>query len=148
MGTFNYAAMIQKLQDAWVEFNSLVPTYQRQLGIMRQLKVENSLCSKLVLDKIPKSFLRDERPRNEFLNLPDLTAAINYLYDRTPCELERLLREVEAEKQGAFYTRLMSWLRTAKPRIMALGKPAVYHYSMSDEKRRREKLRDLAALLD
>lgn len=148
MGTFDYVAAITKLQDAWVEFNSLIPTYRKQLEIMRRLKAEYSICNKLALDKIPELFLREEKPRNRFLDQPNLEAAINYLYDCTPRELEQLLHDIETERQGAFYTRLTDWLKSAKPRIMALGKPAVYQYSMGDELKRRERLRKLAELLD
>jgi hypothetical protein len=148
MSTFDYAAAVKILQDAWNEYHSLVPTYRRQLEIMRQLKAENSLCSKLVLDKIPETFLRNEQPRCKFLNLPDSATAINYLHNCTPRELERLLHEVETARQSAFYTRLVGWLKSAKPRIMAVRKPGVYHYSFSDEAKRKAILRKLTELLD
>ena len=141
---YNEEVKTDLLQD-WSDFHSLVPTYRKYVEIIKKLKKEYSSCKDLKVDKISEGFLRDEFPRNSFLNMSTLEEAIDYLNNCTPSQLETLSRVVLREKEGIFYSRLRRWICSAQTRIRAAGKPTTYYYDSTREQERKRTMEQIAA---
>ena len=141
----NYKEAINDLLQDWDDFHSLIPTYRKYVEKIKKLKKEYRSCKDLKVDKISESFLRDEFPRNNFLNLSTLEEAIDYLNNCTPSQLETLSRAILREKEGIFYSRLRKWICSAQSRIKAAGKPTTYYYDSTREQERKKTMEQIAA---
>lgn len=141
----NYKEAINDLLQDWDDFHSLIPTYRKYVEKIKKLKKEYRSCKDLKVDKISESFLRDEFPRNNFLNLSTLDEAIDYLNNCTPSQLETLSKVILYEKEGVFYTRMRKWIRSAQARIKTAGRPTSYHYNSTLEQERKETMKRIVA---
>lgn len=145
---FSYEETVNTLLDLWEEFNNLIPTYRKILAVMQELKKSetNQNRKKLIVDKIPETFLREEFPDISFLNLPTKKEAVAYLNDATPLQLTSLLKCINREKEeSVFYRRLSKWILTAKGRICDSGRPTNYHYNLMDEAERKKRIHTIVS---
>ncbi len=145
---YNYKKAVEELLESWKDFNSLIATYRNYVDIMMKLKGSYPTCRKLKIDKISETFLREEFPNNSFLRLANVEDARDFLNDLTPEKLETLRKTIQNEKDGVFYTCLHNWIISAKPRIMAVGKPTRYTYDHDVEAERRRFVEEIVSLIE
>lgn len=139
--TFNYEESTKKLQQLWVEYNELIPTYHKLISIKKELGIKRNA--------IKKSFIEEEFPWIEFLELSSLDEAIEYVYDLNPQEISDLIQRIEFEKKyGSFYSVMKNWIKQSILEIRRYGKPAGFHYDTAKARDRNKQALKLLSCIE